>query len=175
MKERLQRIRCIVSDVDGVLTEGKIYLDENGKEIKVFCAKDAPRIVAAIQSGLVVILFTGRKGGAVSKRAEGLGTLIFFKADMAGASLLDLIHEKYGFSPEEILYIGDDWNDLYYMMRVGVAVTPGDATLENKEVAHIVTTALGGQGVASEAIELVMRAQDTWEAAISYHREVTSG
>lgn len=175
MEERLQKIRCIISDVDGVITDGKIYLDENGKEIKVFCAKDAPRIVAAIRSGLVVILFTGRKGGAVSKRAEGLGTPIFFKTDMAGRSLLDLVYEKYGFRPYEILYIGDDWSDLYYMTKVGVAVAPGDATPENREIAYIVTAALGGKGVVSETIEFVMRAQGTWEEAINYHRGVTSG
>lgn len=171
MRQRLQKIRCIVSDVDGVLTDGRIYLDNSGEEIKVFCAKDAPRIVAARRSGLVIILFTGRKGGAVLKRAEELGTPIFFKADMGGGSLLDLVYEKYGFSPEEILYIGDDWNDLYYMTRVGVAVAPGDATSENKEAAHIVTEALGGKGAVSETIELVMRAQGTWERAIRYHLE----
>ena len=164
LEERLKKIKIIVSDVDGVLTDGRLYfLDQ--KEMKVFFSKDAPRTVTALKSGLKILLLTARKCQAVVKRAAEMKVDLVFKQEFKEKKVkfLDMIKDKYGLEPDQIAYIGDDWSDLYLMGQVGVAITPSDGSSENKQIAHIVTEAKGGFGVMAEVIEEIMRAQGTWE------------
>lgn len=165
LNEKLNKIKMIVFDVDGVLTDGKIYLPGEQEEIKVFYAKDAPRTATALRSGLKIVWLTARKGAAVIRRAKALKVEIIFKQDLKenNISLLETVKDRFNVGPEEILYVGDDWSDLHLMKQVAVAVTPNDGSKENKEIAHIVTEAKGGQGVAAEIIEKVMRAKGTWD------------
>lgn len=165
LEGKLKKVKLIVSDVDGVLTDGKIYLSERCGEIKVFSVKDAIRIEVAFKSGIKVLLITARKGFGVMRRAEELGADIIFKQDLQqkNLSLLTEVKRKFHIEPEEILYVGDDWNDLYLMKQVGVSATPANGSAENREIADIVTEVRGGEGVVSELIEKIMRAQGTWE------------
>ncbi len=175
MNDSLKKIRVIVSDVDGVLTDGVIRL-VGDDELKAFCGKDAPRIASWLRAGGKMTLFTARKCTAVERRAQELKIDLLYKPDLKESKrdLFDVVREKYDASPEEILYMGDDWSDLHYQKRCGVAVVPADGSDENKKLAHIVTKALGGQGVAAEAIELVMRAQGTWDTHVEkYLAELT--
>lgn len=167
----LKAIKVIVFDVDGVLTDGKIYLINDEEELKSFCARDLPRIRAFIGSGGKVILFTGRKVPAVIRRVRELKADILFKGDLKEkkVSLFEELERRYGVRAKEVLYVGDDWNDLAFMKQAGIAVTPENGSPENKEIAHIITQAKGGEGVAAEIIELVMRAQETWVRAIEYY------
>src|SRR3989344_4207826 len=173
LEDKLKKVRLIVSDVDGVLTDGKIYLSEGCGEIKVFSAKDAIRIEVAVKSGIKMLLITARKGPGVMRRAEELGADIVFKQDLQqeNLSLLTEVKRKFNIEPEEILYVGDDWNDLYSMKQVGVSATPANGSSENREIADIVTEEQGGEGVVSELVEKVMRAQGTWE---QYSKEYLS-
>ena len=161
LKEKLGRVEMIVFDVDGVLTDGRIYLSEVG-EIKVFHSRDSFRTEIALKSGLKILWFTGRKTPMVVERAKQFNLDVLFKQDI-GDSLLDLIKKEHGVSSENVLYVGDDWSDLYLMVKVGISVAPHNATPENRDIANIVTNTDGGQGVAAEVIEMVMRAKNTWE------------
>ena len=165
LEDKLKKVKLIVSDVDGVLTDGKIYLCERCGEMKVFSVKDAIRMEVALKSGMKVLLVTARKGAAVIKRAEELGAGIVFKQDLRqeNLSLFAEVKRKFDIEQEEILYVGDDWNDLYFMRQVGVSATPASGSAENRKIADIITEARGGEGVVSELIEKVMRAQGTWE------------
>ncbi len=162
----LRKIKVVVSDVDGVLTDGKIYLSGSSEEMKAFCTRDALRMEAAMRSGLKIVWFTGRKCRAVIKRSTEIqgGIYLLFKAELfeKKINLLDLLVKKYSVKPEEILYIGDDWNDLNIMINVGVSVTPRDGSYENKNIATIITKAKGGEGVMAEVLERVMKAKGTW-------------
>ncbi len=160
LQKKLRRIKAIVSDVDGVLTDGKIYLSATD-EIKVFCCKDAPRTKMAIDSGIIIVYYTGRPSEPVKRRAEERKIPVIDKRSVP--DIFSLTKDAYHVNPEEIMYIGDDLNDLPGMKKAGVAVAPRDASAENKKVAHIVTKAKGGEGVLSEAIEILMRAQGTWD------------
>ncbi len=167
---QLKKIKLIVSDVDGVLTGGKIYLDAAGEEMKVFCARDAFRVEVWFRSGGKMIWFTGRKSAGVIKRAGDLGVDLLFKQDIQG-DLLTYIQEKYNVAPNKILYLGDDWSDLYYMNRVSCAAAPANASAENKKIADLVTKANGGAGVLAEVIERVMRSQGIWDREVNAYLE----
>jgi len=163
LEEKLKKIRIIVSDVDGVLTDGKLYLSGQEEEMKVFFAKDAPRTVVARNSGLKILLVTARECQAVIRRANEMKVDLIFKAALKEKKFLDVIKEKYGLEADEIAYLGDDWSDMHLMKQVGVAITPQDGSRENKDIAHIITDVKGGFGVMAEAVEKIMKAQGTWE------------
>jgi 3-deoxy-D-manno-octulosonate 8-phosphate phosphatase (KDO 8-P phosphatase) len=163
LEEKLKKVKIIVSDVDGVLTDGGLYLSGQEEEIKVFYSKDAPRTVIARSSGLKILLVTARECQAVVRRANEMKVDLIFKGQLKEKKFLDVVKEKYGLEPEEIAYLGDDWSDMHLMKQVGVAITPQDGSSENKEIADIITDARGGRGVMAEAVEKIMRAQGTWE------------
>jgi len=165
INKRLKNIRLIVSDVDGVLTDGKICFDADGKEIKTFHVKDSFRTTIWLESGKSVLWFTGRKAVGTITRAKELGVDLVFKEDVK-TGLFEYIKEKYRLEPEEVIYIGDDWNDLYYMQHFGLSATPADAQKENKKIADIITKTNGGYGVLAEIIETLMRAQNSWLPAV---------
>jgi 3-deoxy-D-manno-octulosonate 8-phosphate phosphatase (KDO 8-P phosphatase) len=162
VNKKLKKIRLIVSDVDGVLTDGRIYIAPDGKEMKVFHSRDSYRMETIIRSGIPIILFTGRKSEALMQRSREIeGVRLLFKQDTKN-SLFDLLENDYGVKPREVLYIGDDWNDLNLMTKVGISVSPADGTKENRKIADIVTKSFGGHGVISEVVEIVMKARGTW-------------
>lgn len=172
---RLKRIRLLVFDVDGVLTDGRIYLLGETEELKSFSSRDAPRTAIALRSGLKVLWLTARKSKATERRARELGVTLIYKHDVKAEKtpFFKLLEERFGVRQDEILYVGDDWSDLHLMRQVGVAVTPQDGSPENKIVADIVTDAKGGGGVAAEVIERLMRAQGTWDRYVEeYLREL---
>lgn len=156
----------IVSDVDGVLTDGKIYLSGGPEETKSFCARDALPMEMAMRSGLKIIWFTGRKCAAVIRRSKEIDgdVKLLFKGELykQKVNLLDLLYKEFKIKASEILYIGDDWNDLFLMKRVGVSVTPQNGSAENKKIADMVAKTKGGEGVMAEVIEIVMKTKGTW-------------
>ncbi|MBI4160532.1 MAG: HAD hydrolase family protein [Candidatus Yanofskybacteria bacterium] len=168
--KKINGIELIVSDVDGVLTDGKIYLDAEGREFKIFNARDAFRVEIWLRAGKKMVWFTGRKSAGVIKRAGDLGVGLLFKQDIQG-DLLAYIQEKYNVVPDKIMYLGDDWSDLYYMNRVGCAAAPASASGENKKIADLVTKAKGGDGVLAEVIEFIMRAQGIWKKEVDAYLE----
>ena len=172
LKEKIKKIKLIVSDVDGVLTEGKIYL-LGREELKVFWAKDATPIEMAGRTGLRLMLLTGRKSTAIEKRAEELAVPLLYKQDLkvSGKTLSEYAKDNFGVDTTEILYIGDDWSDLFFMKQVGISVAPADASPENKEIADLITKAPGGQGVLREIIEAIMRAQNTWNKQLQVYKD----
>ncbi len=165
LHDRLVKIKVLVFDIDGVLTDGKIYLSGDEEETKCFYAKDAPRIAIALRSGLSVVFLTARRCQAVERRARELKTVLIYKQELKekGVKLMDELKVRFGTQPEEIFYTGDDWSDLYLMKQSGACATPADGSPENKEIADVVAECKGGEGVAAEIVETVMRAQNIWD------------
>lgn len=168
--KKLKKIKLIASDVDGVLTDGKIYLGGDSEEIKSFCARDALPMEMAMRSGLKIVWFTGRKCAAVIRRSKEIDgdVKLLFKGDLykQKVNLLDLLASEFKVNASEVLYVGDDWNDLFIMGQVGLSATPQDGSAENKKVADIITKTNGGDGVMAEIVEMIMRAQGTWFKSI---------
>jgi len=165
--ERLRRLRLMIFDVDGVLTDGTLYFSETGAELKAFNARDGHGLKMLKESGVEVAILSARRSRAVEVRAAELGiTLVEQGAKDKGAAFESLVGQM-RISATTAGYMGDDWVDLPVLARCGFAASVPEAPDLVRERVHHVTRAGGGRGAAREVCELIMRAQDTLEQAIA--------
>ena len=127
MNKDLSKIKLIVLDVDGTLTDGGVYIDSNGVETKKFNIKDGAGIVLAEKAGIEFMILTGRKSYCVEKRAEELKIKYVFQGIMDKLKYLNNFLQEHDLSPEQVAYMGDDVNDLECMQYVGFTACPADA------------------------------------------------
>lgn len=156
-------IRCLLSDVDGVLTDGRIIYTSDGQEVKEFHARDGLGIKRWMQSGLPFGIITARNSPIVSRRCEELGVSHVVQASRDKLQDAQEIAAKVGCTLAQIAYIGDDQPDVKLLREVGLAAVPADAASDAKQAAHWILKSDGGTGVVRELIERIMRAQSTWE------------
>ncbi len=161
------RVRLILLDVDGVLTDGKIWLGADGAEQKRFDIRDGTAIVWAQGAGLTVGLLSGRQSAATARRASQLGIGIVSLGALDKLVGYQRIVDAHGYADEEVAYMGDDLLDLPVIMRVGLGAAPADAVEDVRARSHFVASAPGGNGAVRELIEVVLRAQDRWAAVVS--------
>jgi len=171
---RAKKIRLLLMDVDGVLTDGRIYLqslpDGTAVELKVFHAHDGAGLKLAHAMGIRTGLITGRDSAATARRArEAQMDFVYQKRDQKLAAYEEILH-KADVSDAEAAYIGDDLPDLPVMARAGLAIAVTNAVPEVKRAAHVVTRRAGGEGAVREAIELILKAQGRWQRAIGHAR-----
>lgn len=173
MQERLSKIKLLALDVDGVLTDGTINIGNDGELFKGFNAKDGLGISCALRSDLFVAIITGRKSEIIHKRAAELGiTLLCEGVKDKHAELLNLA-KKLNLTPEQVAYMGDDLNDLPAFKAAGFTFAPQDAVAEVIVNAHCVVPRDGGRGAVRMAIEMILQAQNKWEALVASY--LTSG
>lgn len=165
--ERARAVRLMVFDVDGVLTDGRLFLGDDGQEYKAFHSRDGHGMRMLQDSGIKLALLTGRQSQVVSQRAADLGIEHVIQGRRDKLPAFEDLLDTLGISFSAAAFIGDDLVDLPVMRRVGLGVAVADATAEVRAHAHWVTTCAGGQGAAREACELVMRAQGLFEQQIS--------
>ena len=166
LRARMRRLKLMIFDVDGVLTDGTLYYGETGTELKAFNAKDGHGIKMLKESGVEVAILSARRSRAVDARAAELGlTLVEQGAGDKGKAFEDLI-SRARVAPEAAGYMGDDLVDLPALTRCGLAVTVPDAPPAVRKRVHHVTRAPGGRGAVREICELIMSAQDTLERAV---------
>jgi 3-deoxy-D-manno-octulosonate 8-phosphate phosphatase (KDO 8-P phosphatase) len=165
-RARARRIRCLVMDVDGVLTDGRMGLTERGDELKSFSSRDGVAVALARRTGITLALMTGETSPIAEVRGHRLGIdEVRLGVRRKGESLEALMRE-HGFPAEVVAYMGDDLLDLPALQLCGLAVAPADAAPEVKAAAHVVTRARGGRGAAREIIEFILRAQGVWEKTV---------
>lgn len=158
----LTKIKAIIFDVDGVLSSETIPLHPNGEPMRTVNIKDGYAIQLAMKQGLRIVILTGGKTESVRKRYENLGVEDVF---MGCAVKLKVYHEflaNYGYTDEEIMYMGDDIPDYEIMQQVGCPVCPKDACSDIKELSIYVSDRNGGYGCGRDVIEQVLRAQGKW-------------
>lgn len=172
---RAQNVKLIIFDVDGVLTDGKIVISQEGEIFKAFCARDGLGITLAHKAGLQTAIITGRASKIVEKRCLDLKIKDVYQGITDKARLLQTILEKYKLKKEQVCFIGDDLNDLLIMQQVGFACTVVDAAAETKAIAHYRTAAGGGNGAVREIIEYILKAQQVWEKTITAYLEFCGG
>lgn len=160
LRERACAIRMLVLDVDGVLTDGKLYFDHAGNEMKAFNTRDGMGIKALQRVGIEVAVITGRNSEAVTKRMTQLGVRHIFQGreDKLDA-FLELL-EVTGLDAQQICFAGDDWIDLPVLLRAGLAVSVADAEERVKQQAHWITGRNGGDGAVREICNLILTAQE---------------
>lgn len=157
--ERAARVRALVLDVDGVLTDGRLYFDNEGNELKAFSTRDGLGLRALQDQGLLVALITGRSSQIVARRAANLGIEHVYQGSVDKLAAYHDLLEKTGLDPETVCYAGDDWIDIPVLDRVGLAVTVPDADEVVRAHAHWVTSCRGGEGAVREICNLVLGAQ----------------
>lgn len=168
-------LRAAIFDVDGVLTDGRIYLSERGEEFKAFATLDGQGMKLLAQAGIVPIVITGRDSPAVRRRVADLGLshAVYGAKDKLAAAqpLLDQL----GVHWDEVAVIGDDWPDLPLMLRAGFACAPAQAHVEARAAAHHVTAADGGHGAAREFCDLLLMAAGRYVDLLNGHLETLDG
>lgn len=166
LSERCQTIELILTDVDGVLTDGGVIFDNRGIESKRFHIRDGLGIKLWQRAGGKFGIITGRSSHVVELRAAELGIdLVRQGADDKLTAARDIFCEL-NLQPEQVCYIGDDLPDLSLAQQVGLAVAVADACAELRAVAHQVTEAAGGEGAVREVVELILKAQQRWAELI---------
>jgi len=169
LNSRAQKIRVLIMDVDGVLTDGHIWLlsrrDGTASEIKGFSAYDGAGLKLARAAGLRTGLITGRESTAVAQRARECEIEFVYQHRATKTAAFEEIMQLTGASESEVAYVGDDLPDLPILTRVGLAAAVANAVPEVKRAAHFVTSRSGGEGAVREVIELIVKAQGKWEEA----------
>ncbi|APB67342.1 TPA: HAD family hydrolase [Pseudomonas aeruginosa] len=165
LPDRARRIRLAIFDVDGVLTDGKLYFLVDGSEFKTFNTLDGHGIKMLIASGVRTAIITGRDTPVVERRARNLGIQHLYQGREDKLAVLDELLGELGLGYEQVAYLGDDLPDLPVIRRVGLGMAVASADPFVRQHAHGVTAARGGEGAAREFCELIMRAQGTLEAA----------
>lgn len=162
MLHKLHKISTFIFDVDGVLTNGAVLVTEAGEQLRQFNIKDGYALQLAVKKGYKVCVISGGKSAGVDKRLRGLGITDIF----LGVHDKIAVFEQYVLAnqlvKEEIMYAGDDIPDLQVMQVVGVPICPADAVEEIKEVSDYISSKKGGEGVARDVIEKVLKIQGNW-------------
>jgi len=169
INDKASKIKLIIFDVDGVLTDGSLFLSDDGQEQKAFNSRDGLGMVMLRQSGVAVGIITGRTSELVKIRMKSLGVEHLYQGQDDKNIAYQELKNKLSISDDEVAYVGDDIVDLPVMTQVGLAVAVQDAHPLTKELAHWVTEANGGRGAAREICELIMQAQGTLQAAFGQY------
>jgi 3-deoxy-D-manno-octulosonate 8-phosphate phosphatase (KDO 8-P phosphatase) len=165
--DRLQKIKLLAMDVDGVLTDGSMIYMEGSDHAKVFNVQDGLGIRLAILAGLKIAWITGNVSPAITRRAQDLGVTDLYQSARHKPEALRELTAKYGLARDEIAYIGDDLNDLPAFAASGVTFAPSNAASDVKEAADVITQQPGGSGAVREVIEMILQNQGTWKTAVT--------
>ena len=161
------KIKYLVIDVDGTMTDAGIYYDEKGNEIKKFCTKDAAGFFAAHYVGIKIVVLTGRECIATTRRMTEMKVEYLYQNVKDKYSFLHGFIESNNILKEEIGYIGDDLNDLPSMCLVGFVGCPADSCIEIKERADYISSVKGGYGAVRDIIEYLLRETGEWDKAVN--------
>jgi len=157
--EKAKKVKMVLLDVDGVLTDGSIIYSSNCGEIKVFNAQDGYGIVRAIELGLKVGIITGRESQIIEKRAKELGIVDLIQNAIDKVKPFESLKSKYNLKSEEFCYVGDDILDIPLLKIVGFSAAPSNARNEVKRIVDYVASSPGGNGAVREIIDFILKAQ----------------
>lgn len=163
IREKAKKIRMIILDVDGVLTDGSIILDNNGNEFKRFNVRDGHGVRMLIKAGIMAVIITGRRSEVVDRRAEELGITEVHQGVFNKLSVYEKILLKYKFIDEEIAFMGDDIVDIGILRRVGLSAVPADAEEGVKIWASFVSAKKGGRGAVRELANLILSSSGRYD------------
>jgi 3-deoxy-D-manno-octulosonate 8-phosphate phosphatase (KDO 8-P phosphatase) len=164
LKEIAKGLKMLILDVDGVLTDGRIILDNDGNEFKSFHVRDGHGIKMLQRAGVRVAIITGRYSKVVERRARELGITEIYQRCHAKTVAFDHIIEKYGLSEKEAAYMGDDVVDIPVFKRVGMPIAVKDAEDSAKDHAAMITENPGGRGAVREVCDFLLKAKGLWES-----------
>jgi len=167
--QRLKKIKLLLLDVDGVLTDGRIVYDSCGHDMKFFDVHDGMGVYLLKKAGIPTILITAKGSRAIRPRARDMRVDEVFENISPKSAALDKILKKYKVSADQVCFAGDDLVDLCLMDKVGFAVAVFNACPEIKQRAAYITLREGGRGAVREIAELILKAQDKWQDLVSIY------
>jgi len=170
--DRAKKIKLIIFDVDGTLTDGKICMGEHGELVKNFNCRDGFGIASANKVGLKTAIITGRDSVITTNRARELNITAVKQGQMDKRNAYKELKAEFNLTDEEIAYVGDDIIDLPVFVQVGFRAAVGDADFEIKNRAHFIAEKVGGNGAAREAIEFILKAQGKWAEIIRQYTTI---
>lgn len=159
---KMRRVKLLILDVDGVLTDGRIVIDDAGLESKQFDVKDGHGLKILMRYGIGVVLVTGRQSRVVEHRAADLGITEVHQGIWNKLEIFEKILHRRKITPEETACVGDDVVDIPLLRRAGFSVAVADAVSEARQIADYVTHHPGGRGAVREVCELILKAQNRW-------------
>ncbi len=168
-------LKAAIFDVDGVLTDGRIYIGEQGESFKAFSTLDGHGLKLLDQGGITPIIITGRDSPAVRRRVADLGLKHAVYGAKDKLAVAQPLLDQLGLSWAEVAAMGDDWPDLPLMTRAGFACAPAQAHSEVKAIAHHITAAAGGHGAARECCDLLLMAAGRYAALLNGHLDTLDG
>ena len=170
LSKKTSKIKLLLLDVDGVLTDGSIIYNEAGQEVKIFNVKDGLGIKLAQSAGIRIGIITGRAAATVKKRADELDIEILYQGQQDKLEAYEEIKKQFNLTDDQIAFIGDDLNDLKLIQQVGLSFGVNDACEEIKQEVDYITAKPGGKGAVREIIELILKKQGKWQELIdSYY------
>jgi len=161
--KKLEHIKLLLLDVDGVLTDGRIIYNDNGMQTKEFNARDGLGIKLLLKAGIPVAIVTGRCSKALQHRCNNLGITDIYDGITDKRGLLEDIQKRFNLTADRIAFVGDDLPDLGLMARVGLAIAVADAHARVRQKADWITSAQGGDGAVREICEAILQARGIWE------------
>jgi 3-deoxy-D-manno-octulosonate 8-phosphate phosphatase (KDO 8-P phosphatase) len=161
--DRAKEIRLVIFDVDGVLTDGSLYLGDDGQEYKAFNSRDGHGMTMLQQTGVALAVITGRTSDVVRIRMEGLGVTHVYQGRRDKVPAYEELKRATGLLDQQIAYVGDDVVDLPVMRRVGFSIAVADAHPMVQQLSHWHTRSPGGRGAGRDVCELIMEAQGNLE------------
>ena len=162
IEERAKKIKLLILDVDGVLTDGRIIYDNFGDEIKCFNVYDGLGMMLLHRSGIKSVIITAKKTRIVERRAKDMHVVKVY-SDYRKLKVYEKVIKRFKVKDEEVCFIGDDLIDLSVLKRVGLSVAPPEAVEEVKNSCHYITKKSGGKGAVRELIEIILKSQGLWD------------
>jgi len=169
-KEKIKKIKILLLDVDGVLTDSSIVFDSDGKELKFFNARDGHGIKMLQRGNIEVGIITGRNSKATEARANDLNISIVYQGVYDKIKIYNKIKDEKNFKDDDIAYMGDDIVDLTLIKKAGFSAVPSDCWEGLKKEADYVTKTKGGRGAVREVAELILKAQLKWKSITEQYR-----
>jgi 3-deoxy-D-manno-octulosonate 8-phosphate phosphatase (KDO 8-P phosphatase) len=167
--EKARKIKLLMLDVDGVLTDGRIIYDSAARDMKFFDVHDGLGVYCLKKVGIKTILITAKGSRAIKPRARDMQVEAVFENISPKTAVLDKILKKYKLNSDEVCFVGDDLVDLCLMKKVGFPIAVFNAAPEIKEVASYITLKQGGRGAVREVAELILKAQGKWEEVVGLY------
>ena len=169
LKARFRKVKLLILDVDGVLTDGRIIYDSSGKDSKFFDVHDGLGVYVLHKFGINTVIITAKKSKTIPPRSKDMRVAEVFADIFPKTKVLGKIIKKYQVAIDEICFVGDDLVDLSLMRKIGLPIAPANASPDIKEAAAYVTDCRGGRGAVREVAELILKSQGKWKDVLEFY------
>lgn len=166
---KAKKVKLLLLDVDGVLTDGRIIYDSGGRDSKFFDVHDGLGVSVLYKSGIKTVLITAKSSKTIYPRAKDMGVAEVFTDIFPKTAVVEKILKKYSVTLDEVCFVGDDLVDLSLMRKVGLPVAVANGAREIKEAASFITSRSGGRGAVREVAELILKSQGKWEDILKFY------